>query len=76
MKVSLVLHCLSSMIGNEVKAASGEKTDFISISLFVLASFTTSLIQGGGVMGRLSCTVRSVSDGYLDAIWDPRFRHF
>ena len=30
-------------------------TDLISISLFVTASLTMSLMQGGGVMGRLSC---------------------
>ena len=75
-KVSLVLHCLSSMIGNEVQAASGGKTDFMSISLCVLASFTISLIQGGGVMGRLSCTVRSVSDGCLDGIGGPSIPTF
>ena len=37
----------------------------MSSSLLVLASFTTSLIQGGGVIGRLSCTTPSISCGRL-----------
>ena len=40
----------------------------MSNSLLVLASLTTSRIQGGGVMGRLSCAPPNVSIGCADAI--------
>ena len=36
-------------------------THLISISLFVAASLTTSRMQGGGVIGRLSCHIQQIS---------------
>ena len=37
-------------------ATSGRFTDLMSIGLFVAASRTISLMQGGGVIGLRSCT--------------------
>ena len=48
----------------------------MSNSLLVLASLTTSLIHGGGVIGRLSCTTPSLSYGRLNAFeaFSPNIR--
>ena len=72
MSISLYIHVLACYSSNLMilgQCPGKRLADLISISLRVAASRTTSLIQGGGVMGRLSCALPlCLSQGFCNGV--------